>query len=121
MRSTLAAIETAAEAGDVGAFSDLVSEQYQDEHGHDKRGLTDFVRFEVLRNPRGREVILRVREVQLTSENSASVMLHAGLGGAGQGALRADAYAIDVDLAREGDTWRVTWAQWKPASPAELL
>jgi hypothetical protein len=121
VRAALVAIEVAAEAGDVGAFRDLVSENYEDAFGHDKRALADYVRFHVLRHPRGREVILRVRDVQLTSESSASVMLHAGFAGAGQGALHADAYAIDLDLALEEDAWRVVWAQWKPAAPAELL
>jgi hypothetical protein len=121
VRAALAELETAAEAGDVGAFDDLVSATYQDGYGHDKRQLADFVRFHVLRHPRGREVILRVRDVQLTSESTASVMLHAGFAGAGQSTLGADAYALDVDLALEDDAWRVTWAQWRPAAPAELL
>lgn len=121
VRAALAEIEAAAESGDVGAFRELVSEQYGDAYGHDKKALADTVRFHVLRHPRGREVILRVRDVQLTSESSASVMLHAGFAGAGQSTLHADAYAIDLDLALEDDEWRVTWAQWKPAAPAELL
>lgn len=121
VRAALAAIEAAAEAGDVGAFRDLVSDVYQDVHGHDKRRLADYVRFHVLRHPRGREVILRVRSVQLTSRATASVMAHAGFAGAGRGALHADVYAIDADFAREDGAWRVVWAQWHPAAPAELL
>ena len=121
VRAVLAQIEAAAEAGDVGAFDDLISVQYADAYGHDKRALADFVRLHVLRHPRGREVLLRVREVQLTGASSASVVLHAGFAGAGQSQLHADAYAVDLDLALEDDAWRVTWAQWKPAAPAELL
>jgi hypothetical protein len=121
VRAALAEIEAAAEAGDVGAFGELVSDAYRDGYGHDKRALADYVRFHVLRHPRGREVILRVRDIQLTSETTASVMAHAGFAGAGQDALRADAYALDLDLALEDDAWRVTWAQWRPVAPAELL
>lgn len=121
VRAALTELETAAEEGDVGAFRELVSEQYKDALGQDKRALADYVRFHVLAHPRGREVILRVREVRLTSEATASVMLHAGFAGAGQGALHADAYAIDLDLALEDDAWRVRWAEWRPAAPAELL
>lgn len=121
VRAALAALEAAAEAGDVGAFRELVSERYQDALGHDKRQLADYVRFHVLAHPRGREVMLRVRDVRILDASSASVMLHAGLAGAGRGALHADAYAIDLDLAREEDAWRVVWAQWQPASPADLL
>ena len=121
VRAALAAFETAAETGDVGAFRELVSAQYKDALGHDQRALADTVRFHVLAHPRGREVILRVREVRLTSEATASVMLHAGFAGAGQSALHADVYAIDLDLALEHDAWRVRWAEWRPAAPAELL
>jgi len=121
VRAALAAIEVAAEAGDVGAFDDLVSPHYRDDFGHDKRALADYVRFHVLAHPRGREVILRVRDVHLTSESTASVVAHAGFAGAGEGALHADAYAIDLDFALEDDAWRVTFAQWRPAAPAELL
>ncbi len=121
VRAALAAIEAAAEAGDVGAFDELVSGAYSDGYGHDKKQLADFVRLHVLRNPRGREVVLRVRDVQLTSESTASVMAHAGFAGAGHSTLSADAYALDIDLALEDDEWRVTWAQWRPVAPAELL
>jgi hypothetical protein len=121
VRAALASLELAAERGDVGAFDELVSASYRDAHGHDKPGLVAFVRLHVLRHPRGREVILRVRDVQLTSPATASVAAHAGFAGPSPGALRADAYALDLDLALEGDDWRVTWAQWRPAAPAELL
>ncbi len=121
VRAALATIEAAAEAGDVGAFDDLVSATYRDAYGHDKRALADYVRFHVLAHPRGREVILRVRDVHLTSETTASVTAHAGFAGAAQSALRADVYALDLDLALEDDAWRVTYAEWRPAAPAELL
>jgi hypothetical protein len=121
VRAALASLELAAEQGDVGAFETLVSDSYRDAQGHDKRGLAGFVRLHVLRHPRGREVILRVRDVRLTSASTASVVAHAGFAGASPRALHADAYALDLDLALEGDDWRVTWAQWRPVAPAELL
>jgi hypothetical protein len=121
VRAALSALEAAAEEGDVGAFDELVSATYQDGFGHDKRQLADFVRFHVLSHPRGREIVLRVRDVRLTSESTASVMAHAGFAGAGRGALSADVYALDLDLACEDGEWRVTWAEWRPATPADLL
>jgi hypothetical protein len=121
VRAALAAIETAAEEGDVGAFDEFVSASYQDAYGHDKQRLADYVRLHVLSHPRGREVILRVRDVQLTSESTASVMAHAGFAGGGESALHADAYALDLGFALEDEAWRVTWAQWQPVAPAELL
>ncbi|MBM4385326.1 MAG: hypothetical protein FJ091_18390 [Deltaproteobacteria bacterium] len=121
VRAALAALESAVEAGDVGAFSEGISPSYRDELGHDAQAVQSYLRFHVLRNPNGRELVLRIRDVQLTSAASASVMLHAGLAGAGESQLRANAYALDLDLALEDGEWRVVWAQWKPAAPAELL
>jgi hypothetical protein len=121
VRAALAELERAIEAGDIGAFGDGISPQYRDALGHDASAVQNYLRLHVLRNPNGREVMLRIRDVQLTSDASASVMLHAGLAGAGESQLRANAYALDLDLALEDDAWRVVWAQWQPAAPAELL
>jgi hypothetical protein len=48
-------------------------------------------------------------------------MAHAGFAGAGESTLHADAYALDLDFSLEDDEWRLTWAQWRPVAPAELL
>jgi hypothetical protein len=121
VRGALAEIEMAAEAGDVGAFKRVVSERYADPLGHDKQRLMAFVTFHVLRNQRGREVLLRVRDVQIVQEGRAAVVLHVGLAGSGGSMLRADVYEIAMTFAREEDDWRLTWAEWKPAPPASLL
>src|SRR5262245_42021853 len=63
VRAALAALEQAAEAGDAGAFAELVSAAYQDPYGHDREKLRAFVAFHVMRSGRGREVVVRVREV----------------------------------------------------------
>ncbi len=123
VRARLAEMEAAAEAGDVSLFKALISERYQDAYGHDKQKLSAYVTFHVLRNQRGREIILRLRDVQILDAHSAAVVAHIGLAGAGAGsALRGSVYALELDLEREADEeWRITWAQWKPAAAAELL
>ena len=123
VRARLAQMEEAAETGDVGTFKELVSERYQDAYGHDKQRLSAYVTFHVLRNQRGREVILRLHDVQMLDGGRAAVVAHIGLAGAGAAsALRGSVYALELDLEREADDeWRITWAQWKPASAAELL
>jgi hypothetical protein len=77
VRAALAALEAAAEAGDAGAFAELVSAGYQDPYGHDREKLRAFVGAEV--------------------------------------------YAVDMDLARERDGWRVAWAQWHAAPATDLF
>jgi hypothetical protein len=127
VRAVLGALEAAAEAGDAGAFSDLVSAAYQDPYGHDREKLRAFVAFHVMRSGRGREVIVRVRDVRIEPGEPAraAVTLAVGLAGGGSargpGGLGAEVYAVDMDLLREDDAWRVSWAQWHAAPATDLL
>jgi len=121
VHAALAALEAAAEAGDAGAFSELVSADYQSPLG-DREKLRAFVAFHVMRSGRGRGVIVRVRDVRIEPAEPmrAAVTLAVGLAGAGS-RLGAEVYAVDLDLAREGDDWRVSWAQWHAAPATDLL
>jgi hypothetical protein len=122
VRAVLAALEAAAEAGDASAFTERVSASYSDPYGHDREKLRSFVVFHVMRSGRGREVIVRVRDVAFTDPTRAVVTLSVGLAGAGdtQG-LRADVYAVDMDMIREDDAWRVSFAQWRSAPIGDVL
>jgi len=125
VRAALAALEAAAEAGHAGAFSELVSAEYEDPYGHDRERLRAFVAFHVMRSGRGREVIVRVRDLRIEpgAPPRAAVTLAVGLAGSGRGPgrLGAEVYAVDLDLVREDDAWRVSWAQWRPAPATDLL
>ena len=120
VRAVLAALEAAAEGGRAGDFAELVSARYEDSYGHDREGLRTFVAFHVMQSGRGREVIVRVRDVQFPEPERAAVTLAVGLSGAGS-RLSAEVYAVDLDLAREDDAWRVAWAQWHAAPATDLL
>jgi hypothetical protein len=120
VRAVLAALESAAESGQAGDFSELVSARYEDPYGHDREKLRAFVAFHVMQSGRGREVIVRVRDVSFPEPKRAAVTLAVGLAGAGS-RLSAEVYAVDLDLAREDDTWRVSWAQWRAAPATDLL
>ena len=75
-----------------------------------------------MQSGRGREVVVRVRDVSFTDETRAVVTLSVGLAGArGARGLGAEVYAVDMDLLREDDTWRVSWAQWRAAPATDLL
>ena len=123
VRARLDAMEVAAEEGDVGAFKDLLSERYEDAMGHDKQQMSQYVTFQVLRHQRGREVLLRLRDVQVVEPTRAVVTAHVGFAGGGATtALQGSVYSLDLDFEHEEDgEWRVTWAQWQRAAPGELL
>jgi hypothetical protein len=75
-----------------------------------------------MQSGRGREVIVRVREVVFTDAARAVVTLSVGLAGArGAAGLGAEVYAVDLDVIREDDAWRISFAQWRRAPPGELL
>ena len=120
VRAVLAALEAAAESGQAGDFADWVSAGYEDSYGHDREKLRAFVAFHVMQSGRGRELIVRVREVSFPEPERAAVTLAVGLAGAGS-RLSAEVYAVDMDLVREDDAWRVAWAQWRAAPAADLL
>jgi hypothetical protein len=122
VRETLAALESAAEAGDASAFTELVSPAYEDPYGHDREKLKAFLSFHVMRSGRGREVVVRVREIHIEPSDPTRAVVTLSLGLMGSGArLSADVYAVDMDLVREEETWRVAWAQWRSAPAADLL
>jgi hypothetical protein len=122
VRETLAALESAAEAGDASAFSELVSAAYEDPYGHDREKLRAFMAFHVMRSGRGREVVVRVREIHIEPSDEAHAVVTLSVGLMGSGArLAADVYAVDMDLVREDEAWRVAWAQWRSAPASDLL
>ena len=122
VRAVLAALEEAAEEGDASAFAESVSASYADPYGHDRDALRRFVAFHVMQSGRGREVVVRVRDVVFPEPARAVVTLAVGLAGRGDArGLRADVYAVDMDLVREDDAWRISFAQWRPAPASDLL
>src|SRR5688572_28511163 len=114
VRAVLGALEAAAESGDVSAFAELISASYSDPYGHDREKLRAFVAFHVVQSGRGREVLVRVRDVVFTDPARAVVTLSVGLAGArGATGLSAEVYAVDLDGIREDEAWRIAFAQWR--------
>lgn len=126
IRRVLGAMEEAVERGDVSAFKEHISERYADDYGNDRRELMATVTFHVMRNGR-RHAWLRIRQVDVREPSRAEVSLAAGLAGRpvrgpeDLAGLRADVYAVDLDLEREGQDWRVVWARWRRAPATDLL
>ena len=121
VRRLLAELEEAAEAGDVAAVKDHVSEAYEDARGYDRQSLGAFLAFQVMRHG-SRHLLVRVRDVAMRDDGRATVLLHAGLAGTGgAAALSAEVYEVEMDLVQEDGTWRLVWADWKRAPAGALL
>lgn len=125
MRAVLGALEAGAQARDVGALKEQVSEAYADGAGNDKRAIGALVGLHLLRNE-SIHLLTRIRSVELPEPGAAravAVVAMAGVpipGPEALSTLRADLYRFDLALREEDGVWRVTGAAWRPASIDEL-
>ena len=120
VRAVLAAIETAAEARDVGALRAHVSEGYADPRGNDAQALARIATFHFMQN-RSVHLLSRVRELEVTAPGEARAEALVAMAGApipgpeALPALRASLYRFEVRLREEDGEWRVASAEWQPA------
>lgn len=121
VRSTLAAIEAAAEARDVAGVKEHVSESYRDAAGRDRRavGALAFAHFQ--RNA-SVHLLTRVSALEIPAPGEARAEVLVAMAGRpipsveALPALRADLYRFELTLRDEDGDWRVVAAQWRPAT-----
>lgn len=125
VRSVLAALEAAAQSRDAAAMKEHVSEAYADTYGNDKRAVGGIVGLHLLRN-QSIHLLTRVRSIAIAEPGRADVTALVAMAGTPipspelLPALRADLYRFDLELREEAGSWRITRAQWHPASIAEF-
>ena len=125
VRAVLAELEQAAEARDVGAIKPHISESYKDENGNDRRGLLGLATAHFMRN-KSVYLLVRLSDVQLPEPGRAQVDAFVALAGqplrdlAALPELRADLYRFGFALRDEDGEWRVTAADWHPATLADF-
>ncbi len=126
IREVLAAVEHAAEVGDVSEIKRHVAEAYADDRGNDRRAIVRYVQFHLLRNER-RHLLTRIASLEVAGPAQAHAVVHAGLLGRPAenleelSAMRADLYTFDFDFVLESGAWRVARADWKRAAPTDLF
>lgn len=120
VRETLDAVVKAANARDAKALFARVAPGFQ---GADGSGFAD-ARATVERYFAAYEILnVTFRDVRIErAEGAARVRLRAELSGQPRriGGLEglvpsSSAYDFDLRLTREGDDWKIAWAQWNPA------
>jgi hypothetical protein len=125
VRAVLAELEEAAEARDVGLIKPHISESYKDENGNDRRALLGLATAHFLRN-KSVYLLVRVSDVKLPEPGRAQVDAFVALAGqpirdlAALPELRADMYRFGFALRDEGGDWRITAADWHPATLADF-
>jgi hypothetical protein len=114
VRGVIAAIETAAEARDVGDVMAHVSSQFTDSYGRDGRQLAQYVRGYFIAN-QSIHLLTRIDGIEFPTQDEARVKVTVGMLGrdaADAWDLAAEIREIDVTLMREDGQWRVTYARW---------
>lgn len=121
VRAVLAALETAAEARDVGAMREHVSDGYRDAHGQDERAAAATLTMHFLQN-RAVYLLTRVDEVIAPEGGPASASVLVAMAGSpipspeALSGLRADLYHFAFELREEDGACQITSAAWRPAS-----
>ena len=121
VRAVLAELEAAAEARDVGLLKPHISEAYKDESGNDRRALLGMATGHFMRN-KSVYLLVRVNDVVIVEPGKVQVDAFVALAGqpirdaAALPELRADLYRFDLRLRDEDGDWRVTAADWRPAT-----
>lgn len=105
--------QTAAENGDRGALMAMIADSYADARGNDKADIEQMLRIWFLRN---RSIVLasKIDNVTILGGTAATVLLTAGMAGTGDGTfgISADAWRFELELAGDGEDWRLIGARW---------
>lgn len=126
VRETLARIEEAAEAKDLGALKEMLAASYHDSKGNDKKGLVSMLQLRFLRGG-SLHVLTDIESITLAGDDRADVVLLAAMASVplpdadALARLRADTFRIELGLVRDGDDWQVEKARWTRAGLADWL
>lgn len=113
IRAWVAEAQEHAEEKKRKALVDLISPDYSDARGNERRDIENLLRLYFLRQQRI-GVLSTIDAITLFDDTAAKVELRAGLATTGEGVLDfdADAYRIELELIREGDEWLLLSARW---------
>jgi len=116
VRATIAAIEEAAEARDVGGIMEHVSNQFRDAEGRDGTELSRYVRGYFIAN-QSIHLLSRIESIEFPTPEEARARVVVGMVGRDAAAsnawnLAAEIHDFDVTFMLEDGEWKVTHARW---------
>lgn len=126
VRALFARAETAAEQKDLAALRPMISDQYADGEGQDKKAIEAVLRFYFLRN-QSIHLFTRIQNIEFPEPARARAVVLVAMAGqpikTGQelARLHADLNRFVITLARDNKEWKVTAAEWRRAEPADFL
>jgi hypothetical protein len=126
IRSRIRSLEKFSREKDFPELKDSISEAYADKAGHKAVDIQNLLRIHHLRAG-SVYVLTRVEDLELLDSQSAKLTVLAALAAtpidepAALKNVRADVYRFDIEMADEGDAWRLTSAAWRPADPKDFF
>lgn len=126
MRALLKKAEAAAEAKNLSVLQQLVSNNYTDSEGQDKRTIEAILRYYFLRNE-SIYLLTRVQAITFPEPSRAqAVVLVAMAGEPIPGVqeverLRADLHRFEITLVNENKEWKAIRVEWRQAEPGDFL
>jgi hypothetical protein len=110
VRAVIAHAEERAEQRDVSDLAALVSADYSDERGFDKKQLTNYLRGWFVLHP-SVNLLVRIDNLEFPAENLARAEVTVGMlgtrGSAENWEMAAELETLEVELLDEGGEWRV--------------
>jgi hypothetical protein len=115
VRAVIDSMEVAAEARDVGDLMEHLSDNYRDAQGQDRQQAALYARGYFVTN-QSVHLLTRIESLEFPAPGEARVKLQVGMAGrgadTGSGGLSADLHDFDLVLVREGNEWKVSYADW---------
>lgn len=113
IRAWLATGEAAVEAKDRGQLLDMISENYRDTRGNDRKQVGDLLRLYFFRQ-QTISLLTSIDTITVSDETAAMVSMTVGMAGTNASALgiSADAYRFELELGKVGDEWLLISARW---------
>ena len=116
VRAVIASMETAAEARDVGDLMEHISASYRDAQDQDRAEASRYARGYFIAN-QSVHLLTRIESLEFPAPDEARVKLQVGMAGRagepGAAGLTTDLYNFDLALIREGDEWKISYADWQ--------
>lgn len=113
VRDWLSDAQAAVEKEDRDTLIDMISENYTDARGNDRKAIDQQLRIYFLRN---RNIVLAssIDELTMIGGTAANVVLTAAMAGRNGGAFPfgADGYRFELELELGGDRWLLIGARW---------
>lgn len=117
VRATIAAMETAAEARDVGDLTEHISAQFRDGYGRDSQELSRYVRGYFVAN-QSVHLLTRIESIEFPTQEEARARVTVAMAGREAESTNAwdlagEIHDFDVTFMHEDGEWKVTYAKWK--------